>query len=80
MKKFALAIAALSLTAGAAFADNPNVGRSDVVVSGINAGSPVVDQGTTASIAREGRIVVKQQDLGYQNPAAGRFGDAAPRY
>ena len=29
---------------------------------------------------REGRIVVKQQDLGYQNPAAGRFGDAAPRY
>ncbi|MDX3926470.1 MAG: hypothetical protein QHC90_11795 [Shinella sp.] len=49
MKKFAIAIAALSLSAGAAFAENPNVSRTDVTPSG----QPVVDQSTTASVARE---------------------------
>ncbi|MDX3926489.1 MAG: hypothetical protein QHC90_11890 [Shinella sp.] len=50
MKKLAITIAALSLSAGAAFAENPYVSRTDVIQSGPNAGKPIVDQATTASI------------------------------
>lgn len=80
MKKFAIAIAVLSLSAGAAFAENPYVGNSNVVQSGPQAGQSILDRGTTASISHERRIGVKHSEAGYQNPAAGRFGDAAPRY
>lgn len=82
MKKLALTIAALSLSAGAAFAENPYVGNGLVVQSGPHAGAPVafVDRTATASIVGSGSLVVDERDAGYQNPAAGRFGDAAPRY
>lgn len=77
MKKFAIAIAALSLTAGAAFAENPNFGRTDVQQYGPNAGKPVVDQTTTASI---GNNSAPQGKVDYVDPAANRYGDAAPRH
>ncbi|WP_313526758.1 hypothetical protein [Shinella sp.] len=76
MNKFAIAIAALSLSAGAAFAENPNFGRTDVQQYGPNAGKPVIDQTTTASISNSG----PQGKVDYVDPAANRYGDAAPRY
>ena len=77
MKKIALTIAALSLTAGAAFAENPNVGRSDIVQSGPNAGASLVDGLSTASIG--GRASAGPPGLvDYIDPTANRYGDAAP--
>ncbi len=76
MNKLAIAIAALSLSAGAAFAENPNFGRTDVQQYGPNAGKPVVDQTTTASISNSG----PQGKVDYVDPAANRYGDAAPRH
>ena len=80
MNKLAITIAALSLSAGAAFAENPNIGNSNVIQSGPQAGQSTLDRGTTASVSQDRRIVVKQSEAGYQNPAGDRFGDAAPRY
>ena len=80
MKKFAITIAALSLSAGVAFAENPYVSNPNVVQSGPQAGQSTLDRGTTASVWQDRRIVVKQSEAGYQNPAGDRFGDAAPRY
>ena len=76
MKKLAITIAALSISAGAAFAENPNFGRTDVQQYGPNAGKPVVDQTTTASISNSG----PQGKVDYVDPAANRYGDAAPRH
>jgi len=76
MNKFAIAIAALSLSAGAALAENPNFGRTDVQQYGPNAGKSVVDQTTTASISNSG----PQGKVDYVDPAANRYGDAAPRH
>lgn len=78
MKKIALAIAVLSLTAGAAFAENPNVGRSDIVQSGLNAGTFLVDGLSTASIGA-GASAAPQGLIDYIDPTANRYGDAAPR-
>ncbi|MDX3926469.1 MAG: hypothetical protein QHC90_11790 [Shinella sp.] len=69
MKKFAIAIAALSLSAGAAFAENPYVGRTDVIQSGPNAGKPIYDQGTTASIGTSRAAV--RGDVHYADPVTG---------
>jgi hypothetical protein len=77
MKKFAIAIAALSLSAGAAFAENPYVGRTDVQQSGPNAGQSLIDQGTTASI-RSGNGYVVRGDANYAAPDRARYGDGAP--
>nr|WP_314092425.1 hypothetical protein [uncultured Shinella sp.] len=76
MNKFAIAIAALSLSAGAAFAENPNFGRTGVQQYGPNAGKSVVDQTTTASISNSS----PQGKVDYVDPAANRYGDAAPRH
>lgn len=77
MKTLALTIAALSLTAGAALAENPNVGRSDVFQSGPNAGASIVDTMPTASIGD--RAAGAQGLVNYIDPTANRYGDGAPR-
>ena len=77
MNKLAIAIAALSLSAGAAFAENPYVGRTDVQQSGPNAGQSLIDQGTTASI-RSGNGYVVQGVVDHVDPVANRYGDGAP--
>lgn len=81
MKTIVFAAAALALTAGSAFAENPYVGRDDVVQSGLHAGTPLLDRQPTASTSREGRFVVKRSEAakGYSGPAVGRFADSAPR-
>ena len=82
MKKIALAVAALSLSAGAALADNPWVGRTDVIQSGPNAGQPIMDpavkdldMGTTASINTMSQV---PNETGEEmvDPGANRYGDA----
>ncbi|MCR6500921.1 hypothetical protein MUO32_17930 [Shinella sp. CPCC 101442] len=68
MNKLAIAIAALSLSAGAAFAENPNFGRTDAQQS-------AVDRTTTASVNKG----TAQGTVDYIDPAANRYGDGAPR-
>ena len=72
MKKFALAIAALSLTAGAAFAENPNFGRTD-----LQASQPTIDRSTTASIkAHKDAAAADNQEVAISSST--RYGDGAP--
>ncbi|GAB1580744.1 MULTISPECIES: hypothetical protein [Phyllobacteriaceae] len=72
MKKIALAVAALSLSAGAAFAENPNVSTPADLYA--NDRTPAVTQKVDyAAPASIGKSVVDQT-----NPAANRFGDASP--
>jgi hypothetical protein len=88
MKKIALAIAALSFTAGAAFAENPYVGRTDVIQSGPNAGQEVMDpavkdldRGATGSIMNNNNNyngVPNETREEMANPGANNYGDAAP--
>ncbi|MCR6500919.1 hypothetical protein MUO32_17920, partial [Shinella sp. CPCC 101442] len=60
---------ALSLSAGAAFAENPSLGRTDVQPS-------AVDQSTTASIKSGNHAaVVAQQEVA---DSRARYGDGAP--
>jgi len=70
MKKFALAAVAVALSAGAAFAENPNVGTPADLYA--NDRTPVaaqqVDNTATASIGQKV----------YQDGSAHRFGDASP--
>ena len=74
MNKFAIAIAALSLSAGAAFAENPHFGRADLDQSGLNSGQVVIDQSTTASVdAGAAQDVVANYDADRS-----RYGDGAP--
>ncbi|MDX3926491.1 MAG: hypothetical protein QHC90_11900 [Shinella sp.] len=69
MNKLAIAIAAFSLSAGAAFAENPYVSRTDVIQSGPNAGSAIVDQATTASVSGEAAAMGKTHHTVAQNVA-----------
>ncbi|WP_420963693.1 hypothetical protein [Brucella sp. IR073] len=64
MNKFVLAATALALSAGVAFAENPNFGINDQVAS---APQTRVDHTATAAIKADAA-----------NPAANRFGDASP--
>ncbi|MCK4205733.1 hypothetical protein J3U99_13235 [Brucella pituitosa] len=70
MKKFALAAVAVALSAGAAFAENPNVGTPADLYA--NDRTPVttqqVDNTATASIGQSS----------FQDGSAHRFGDASP--
>ncbi|MBO1040288.1 hypothetical protein [Brucella pituitosa] len=70
MKKFALAAVAVALSAGAAFAENPNVGTPADFYA--NDRAPVatqqVDNTATASIGQSS----------FQDGSAHRFGDASP--
>ncbi|MDX3926488.1 MAG: hypothetical protein QHC90_11885 [Shinella sp.] len=84
MKKLALTIAALSLSAGAAFAENPYVSRTDVIQSGPHAGEPVMnedrgmfDSMSTGSI-RGNSPVQNTLDEELADPSANRSGDADP--
>nr|WP_298096620.1 hypothetical protein [uncultured Shinella sp.] len=71
MNKFAIAIAALSLSAGAAFAENPNFGRTD-----LQSNQPAVDQSTTASIkSHKDAAAVDNQEVAISST---RYGDGAP--
>ncbi|MBC8716827.1 MULTISPECIES: hypothetical protein [Brucella/Ochrobactrum group] len=70
MNKFVLAAAALALSAGAAFAENPNVGTPADLYA--NDRTPVaaqrVDHTATAAIGHST----------YMDGSANRFGDASP--
>lgn len=85
MKKIALAIAALSFSAGAAFAENPYVGRTDVIQSGPNAGQEIndpavkdIDRGMTGSIVGNTSGVPNETREELVDPGANRYGDADP--
>ncbi|MBJ6132207.1 hypothetical protein JAU75_05135 [Ochrobactrum sp. Q0168] len=71
MKKFALAAAALALSAGAAFAENPHVGEpADLYANDRTpVASQTVDHTATATI---------KSGSAYQDGSANRFGDASP--
>ena len=74
MNKFAIAIAALSLSAGAAFAENPNFGRTDLQVS-----QPAVDHSITASIKSHkdaAAAAADNQEVAISSST--RYGDGAP--
>ena len=79
MNKLAITIAALSLSAGAAFAENPNIGNSNVIQSGPQAGQSTLDQGTTASVGEYRKSSAPQGVVNYIDPTANRYGDGAPR-
>ena len=79
MKKFAITIAALSLSAGVAFAENPNVSNPNVVQSGPQAGQSTLDQGTTASVGEYRQSGGAQGVVNYIDPTANRYGDGQPR-
>ncbi|OYR20226.1 hypothetical protein [Brucella thiophenivorans] len=70
MKKFVLAAVAVALSAGAAFAENPNVGTPAALYA--NDRTPVssqqVDNTATASIGQST----------FSDGSAHRFGDASP--
>lgn len=77
MKKFALAAVAVALSAGAAFAENPNVGIPDDLYASDR--TPVASQGvdyTAPASIHRGAPVVKAD--AYQDGSAHRFGDASP--
>lgn len=81
MKKLVLALAAVTFSAGAALADNPYVGRDDVITNGPNAGEPIwsqdVDMAPTASIFPNSGT----RDVGVEDsaqPANENFGVDAP--
>lgn len=80
MKKLVVAGAFLALTAGAAFAENPYFGLPNSVQTGLKAGESVVDHVTTASVPKAGSMLSTGHAARQVNPAADRFGDAAPRY
>ena len=71
MKKFALAAAALALSAGAAFAENPHVGEpADLYANDRTpVASQAVDHTATATIP---------SGSSSQDGSAHRFGDASP--
>jgi len=71
MKKIVLAAAALALSAGAAFAENPYVGEpADLYANDRTpVASQTVDHTATATI---------QSGSAYQDGSAHRFGDASP--
>ena len=80
MRKLVVAGAVFALTAGAAFAENPHFGLPNSVQTGLRAGEAVVDHTTTASIPGAEPKISIERSAELVNPAADRFGDAAPRY
>jgi len=66
MKKIALTVAALALTAGAAFAENPNAGIPDDLYS--NDKTPVITTSTVKSTQAET----------FTDGSANGFGDNSP--
>lgn len=76
MKKIALTIAALALSAGAAFAENPNVGTPDNLYGNDKAAAVTV----SAPVTRQDRVVI--QDLvstkTYEDGSAHGFSDHSP--
>lgn len=78
MKKLVVATALLTLTAGAAFAESPFAGRTDVFTSGPNAGQPVMDQMVTSSTGHKARPIAFDGVVDHIDPAANRYGDGAP--
>ncbi|MBV2144160.1 hypothetical protein KUG47_11710 [Falsochrobactrum sp. TDYN1] len=70
MKKIVLAAAALALSAGAAFAENPYVGEPDNLYA--NDRTPVAVQGVDYTAPAS----INQS--GYTDGSAHRFGDASP--
>lgn len=83
MKKIALALAALSFTAGAALADNPYVGNDLVIQSGPNAGEPAWNRGMAPDMSPTASIYPnysggETMTNGVAEPAEGNFGDDAP--
>ncbi|MBD8553555.1 hypothetical protein IFT84_03370 [Rhizobium sp. CFBP 8762] len=75
MKKIALAFAALAITAGSAFAENPNFGIPAELQQNSSAAQPI-DRSTTASV-NNGQA--HNGAAHHVNPAANRYGDAQPR-
>ena len=75
MKKIALAVAALAITAGSAFAENPNFGIPAELQQNSSAAQPI-DRSTTASV-NNGQA--HNGAAHHVNPAANRYGDAQPR-
>jgi hypothetical protein len=73
MNKLAIAIAALSLSAGAAFAENPDFGRADSQ-SALKAGQ-MIDRSTTASV-KDGSA--QEVASNYSSQDRARYGDGAP--
>ncbi|PRD43279.1 hypothetical protein C5748_11180 [Phyllobacterium phragmitis] len=76
MKKIVLAAAALALSAGAAFAENPNFGIPADLYANDHTPSAHsrVDYTPTASIHRK----APETTVNATNPAANRFSDASP--
>ena len=70
MNKFVLAAAALALSAGSAFAENPNVGTPADLYA--NARTPVATQGVDHTAP------ASIQTQTYSYGSAHRFGDASP--
>ncbi|MCL7996629.1 hypothetical protein M8994_00050 [Brucella sp. 21LCYQ03] len=70
MNKFVLAAAALALSAGAAFAENPNVGTPADLYA--NDRTPVATQGVDYTAP------ASIQTQTYTDGSAHRFGDASP--
>ncbi|KXF78807.1 hypothetical protein ATN84_03310 [Paramesorhizobium deserti] len=77
MKKIVLAAAALALSAGAAFAENPNFGIPADLYANDHTPSAHsrVDYTPTASIQQR---KAPETTVNATNPAAHRFGDASP--
>ncbi|WP_313526755.1 DUF680 domain-containing protein [Shinella sp.] len=73
MNKFAIAIAALSLSAGAAFAENPNFGTNDFPQTR----QVAVDHTTTASI-KSSNGYAAERAVSKDSASVLRYGDAAP--
>ncbi|MBJ6132206.1 hypothetical protein JAU75_05130 [Ochrobactrum sp. Q0168] len=74
MKKIVLAAAALALSAGAAFAENPYVGEPENLYA--NDRTPVAAQ--TVDRTATATINAGHTGSGYQDGSANRFGDASP--
>lgn len=75
MTKMTLIAAAIALTAGSAFAENPNYGIPAELQQNSSAAQPI-DRSTTASV-NNGQA--HNGAAHHVNPAANRYGDAQPR-
>ncbi|PYE87031.1 hypothetical protein [Phyllobacterium leguminum] len=73
MKKITLAATALVLSAGAAFAENPDFGTS-AALNLNDATTPAPAQ----TIDRTAPASIRKPTVGQTNPAANRFGDGSP--
>ena len=76
MKKIALTVAALALSAGAAFAENPNVGTPDNLYANDNAAAVTV----SAPVVNQARVVTQDRatTVTYEDGSAHGFSDHSP--